>query len=141
MEGATDESLSLRLRIFCGLRMVAVSRRAIECAGHRVCDRVRAIFCGVHSGRKDFPVNRRPTKRALAEMADEFVGIKCETCENVTEHEGARYCLYCRTYWEDCANGLWDDDREWSHSLAEPFDRTADEMAEVGAKTVGGLLT
>jgi len=34
---------------------------------------------------------------------------QCKTCDNVIEHDDAIYCMPCRTYWEDCANGLWQD--------------------------------
>ncbi len=33
---------------------------------------------------------------------------QCKTCPDVIEHDAAIYCRYCRTYWEDVANGLFD---------------------------------
>jgi hypothetical protein len=33
--------------------------------------------------------------------------ILCLTCDNVPP-EGEAYCLYCKSFWEDVANGLFD---------------------------------
>lgn len=35
---------------------------------------------------------------------------KCETCPGVTENDDSRWCIHCRMYWEDCRNGLYDED-------------------------------
>lgn len=44
---------------------------------------------------------------ALAEV--ERDRWQCETCTAPAEENG-RYCLSCCLYWNDVANGLWDDD-------------------------------
>lgn len=92
MKGAADESLSLRLRIFCGLRMVAASRRAVECAGHRVRDRILEIFCGVHSGRKDFPVNQASFCPATSILWNLVVGVSL-LCFSVKDFVAGREWL------------------------------------------------
>lgn len=33
---------------------------------------------------------------------------QCTTCSQPAE-EADHYCRYCRSYWDDCRNGLWDD--------------------------------
>ena len=34
---------------------------------------------------------------------------QCRTCDRPIEHCDAIYCLHCRMYWEDCANGLYQE--------------------------------
>lgn len=43
---------------------------------------------------------------------------QCKTCTDVIEHDDAIYCRCCRTYREDCENGLFDSDDDWN--LNEP---------------------
>lgn len=46
---------------------------------------------------------------------------QCKTCTDVIEHDAAIYCRSCRTYWEDCANGLFDSDHSVTrHELGSP---------------------
>ena len=59
------------------------------------------------------PTKRRSrTKLSVhhaASMADEDRSWKCESCTRMLEPTEERWCWQCRSYWEDCANGLFDD--------------------------------
>ena len=55
---------------------------------------------------------------ALAEKEDDD-GILCKTCKAPAE-EGSPYCWMCASYWEDCDNGLWQDD--WPEAKASALD-------------------
>lgn len=55
------------------------------------------------------PQSRRQKYRVHnATMEQIEARYQCKTCPDVIEHDAAIYCRSCRTYWEDCANGLFD---------------------------------
>jgi hypothetical protein len=53
--------------------------------------------------------NRRFEKINIhsAQTQVEQENIKCETCEAPVLEDG-KYCLFCKSYWEDVRNGLFD---------------------------------
>lgn len=56
------------------------------------------------------PLSRRQKYRVHHATIEQLEArYQCKTCTDVIEHDDAIYCRYCRAYWEDCANGLFDD--------------------------------
>lgn len=39
----------------------------------------------------------------------EETNVECASCVLNVAIEDERYCLYCKTYWEDVRNGLFDE--------------------------------
>lgn len=55
------------------------------------------------------PKHRVTVVRA-EQMAAEERTLTCETCTAPTPRDGEKYCLSCKSYWEDVRNGLWSDE-------------------------------
>jgi hypothetical protein len=57
------------------------------------------------------PLSRRQKFRVYNATIEQLEARwRCQTCTDVIEFDYAIYCRHCRTYWEDCANGLFDFD-------------------------------
>jgi hypothetical protein len=41
---------------------------------------------------------------------EESDSVTCKTCSAPATEEFAPHCMSCGLYWQDCDNGLWDDE-------------------------------
>jgi len=57
-------------------------------------------------------MRKRERKYRMHQVPIDQVEAKwqCETCPAPTEGGWSRWCMSCRMYWEDCRNGLYQED-------------------------------
>ena len=54
---------------------------------------------------------RSDLRREAFLQVEDVENIQCSTCLNVAV-EGSQYCVSCGIYWEDCRNGIFDQELE-----------------------------
>lgn len=58
--------------------------------------------------RSERRLERRLANKFACDEATFDVPITCATCSTIVD-EGERYCPYCKSYWQDIKNGLYEE--------------------------------
>ena len=60
--------------------------------------------------RKTERLQGRHLVQHVDEVLAEVDGLVCVTCTAPADDEADGYCMACRSYWDECSRGLWNDD-------------------------------